>query len=113
LESPVTLSPGLPLADARAALAGVGAGAVVDAGGRFLGQLLAAEAGGEGTVEERCRPAAAVGAGASLKDVTSALLLSDAGWVAVVDGDRLLGILTPESVHAAARRAASTLPTHG
>jgi osmoprotectant transport system ATP-binding protein len=113
LDQPVTLSPGLSLADARAALAGVGAGAVVEAGGRLTGQLLAADAGGEGTVGERCRPAAAVGAGASLKDVTSALLLSDAGWVAVVDGDRLLGVLTPESVHAAARRAASTLPTHG
>jgi osmoprotectant transport system ATP-binding protein len=105
LESPVILSPGMPLAEARAAL-GAGAGAVVDAGGRLVGQLLAADAGGAGTVGERCRPAAAVGAGASLKDVTSALLLSDAGWVAVVDGDRLLGVLTPEAVHAAARRAA-------
>ena len=112
LEPAVTLPPETPLARARAVLGG-GAAAVVDADGRLLGQLSAADAGGEGTVGERCRPAAAVGAGASLKDVTSALLLSDSGWVAVVEGDRLLGVMTPESVHAAARRAAVTLPTHG
>ena len=105
LEKPVTLAPGMSLAEARAVLDGGGAGAVVDAGGRLVGQLRAADAGGEGTVGERCRPVATVGAGASLKDVTSALLLSDAGWVAVVDGDLLLGVLTPESVYAAARRA--------
>ena len=51
---------------------------------------------------------ATVGPTASLKDATSALLLSDSGWVAVVDGDRLLGVLTPEAVHAAARRAADS-----
>ena len=109
LEHPVTLSPATPLAQARAVLA-EGAAAVVDADGRLVGELGAGDAGGEGTVGERCRPAATVAAGASLKDVTGALLLSDAGWVAVVDGDRLLGVLTPESVHAAARRAALPAP---
>jgi osmoprotectant transport system ATP-binding protein len=64
-------------------------------------------------VRDRCRPAAVVGAGASLKDVTSALLLSDAGWVAVVDDGRLLGVLTPASIHATARGAADYPPGHG
>jgi osmoprotectant transport system ATP-binding protein len=106
LEQPVTVSPDDSLADARAALGGRPA-AVLDAGGRLVGELHPADAGGEGLVRERCRPAgAAVGRSASLKDVTSALLLSDAGWVAVVDGDQFLGVLTPESVHAAARKAA-------
>jgi osmoprotectant transport system ATP-binding protein len=105
LERPATVAPEMPLVQARAVV-GEEAAAVVDADGRLLGHLLAADAGGEGTVGERCRPAATVGAGASLKDVTSALLLSDSGWVAVVDGGRLLGVMTPESVHAAARRAA-------
>jgi osmoprotectant transport system ATP-binding protein len=112
LDRPATVSPEMPLSQARATVGG-GAAAVVDRDGRLLGQLLAADAGGEGTVGERCRPAAVVRAGASLKDVTSELLLSDSGWVAVVEGDRLLGVLTPESVHAAARRAATTLPTNG
>jgi osmoprotectant transport system ATP-binding protein len=105
LERPPTVSPAMPLAQARA-LVGAGAAAVVDGDGQLLGQLLAADSDGEGTAGERCRPAATVGAGASLKDVTSALLLSDAGWVAVVEGGRLLGVLTPEAVHASARRAA-------
>jgi osmoprotectant transport system ATP-binding protein len=106
LESPVTLSPGMSLADARSA-AGGGWAVVVDAAGRLVGELRAADAGGDGTVGERCRPVGAtVVPTASLKDVTSALLLSDSGWVAVVDGGRLLGVMTPESVHATARRAA-------
>jgi osmoprotectant transport system ATP-binding protein len=53
-----------------------------------------------------------------LKDVSSALLLSDSGWVAVVDGGRLVGVHTPASLHAAARHAAdgqapATLAEHG
>jgi osmoprotectant transport system ATP-binding protein len=109
LETPVTVAPGTSLADARAAAAGGWVGVVDD--GRLVGELRPDDAG-EGTAGERCRPAAAVvGPSASLKDVTSALLLSDAGWVAVVDGDRLLGVLTPEAVYAASRRA--TLADHG
>ena len=72
--------------------------AAVDGDGRLLGAVAPGD--------DRISPAVTVGAGASLKDVTSALLLSESGWVAVVEGDRLLGVLTPESVYAAARRAA-------
>ena len=106
LEKPMTLSPDLPLADARVALWSTSA-AVVDADGRLVGELRPADAGGDGTVGDRCRPVSAtVAPTATLKDVSSALLLSDSGWVAVVDGDHLLGVLTAEAVHAAARRAA-------
>jgi osmoprotectant transport system ATP-binding protein len=110
LDRPVTVAPELSLAEARAVLAD-GPAAVVDAGGRLVGELRPVDAGGDGTVGERCRPVGAtVGAGASLKDVTSALLLCDSGWVAVVDGDRFLGVLTPESVYAAARAASLASP---
>jgi osmoprotectant transport system ATP-binding protein len=113
LEKPVIVAPDATLADARAALGGRPA-AVVDAGGRLVGELYPDDASGEGTVGERCRPPGpAVAPSASLKDVTSALLLSDSGWVAVVDDGRLLGVVTPELVHALARRAAATLPSHG
>jgi osmoprotectant transport system ATP-binding protein len=111
LEKPVTLLPTLSLSGARISLAGTGdtAAAVVDADGRLLGELAPADTVGDGTVEERCRPVSArVGPTASLKEATSALLLSDSGWVAVVEGERLLGVLTPEAVHAAARRAADS-----
>ena len=42
--------------------------------------------------------------GASLEDALAALLLDDAPAVAVVDGDRVTGVLTPDALHAAARR---------
>jgi osmoprotectant transport system ATP-binding protein len=109
LEKPVTVAPDAALAEARTALDGGSAAwaAVVDADGRLVGELRRPDAGGEGAVSARCRPVTArVGPTASLKDVTSALLLADTGWVAVVDGDRLLGVYTPESLYGSARRAA-------
>ena len=113
LHQPVTVSPGQALADARAALAGTGWAAVVDATGRLVGELRSSEANGDGTVADRCRPVTGVvEAGATLRDVSSALLLSDAGWVGVVGDGRLLGVFTPESLHAAALRG-GTLPGHG
>jgi osmoprotectant transport system ATP-binding protein len=33
------------------------------------------------------------------------MLLTDVGWVAVLDGDRFLGVLTPESVYLTLRRS--------
>jgi osmoprotectant transport system ATP-binding protein len=47
-----------------------------------------------------------VPAGASLKRGFATMLGQDAGWVAVLDDDgRYLGVLTPESLHAALRRS--------
>jgi osmoprotectant transport system ATP-binding protein len=33
------------------------------------------------------------------------MLQHDAGWVAVLDGDRFLGVLTPKTLHEALRRS--------
>ncbi len=33
------------------------------------------------------------------------MLQHDAGWVAVLDGDHYLGVLTPSSLHGALRRS--------
>ena len=105
LEQPPVVSPAMPLVSVQ--VDGDWA-AVVDGSGRFVGELRAADARGEGTVADRCRPVGAVvQSTATLKDASSALLLSDSGWVAVVEGDRLLGVLTPASLHAAARRASA------
>jgi osmoprotectant transport system ATP-binding protein len=41
----------------------------------------------------------------SLKTAFATMLQMEAGWVAVLDGDRFLGVLTPESLHAALRRS--------
>jgi osmoprotectant transport system ATP-binding protein len=42
---------------------------------------------------------------ATLKAAFSTMLQHEAGWVAVLDGDVFLGVLTPESLHAALRRS--------
>ena len=42
---------------------------------------------------------------ATLKDALSVMLLHDEGWVAVVDGREVLGVLTPESLYGSLRRS--------
>ena len=46
-----------------------------------------------------------VSVGASLKDAFAEMLQHDAGWVAVLDGSRYRGVLTPWSLHVALRRS--------
>ncbi|UQA93937.1 ABC transporter ATP-binding protein [Streptomyces halobius] len=43
--------------------------------------------------------------GAPLKQAFSTMLQHDAGWIAVLDGERFLGVLTPGRLHAALRRS--------
>ncbi len=47
---------------------------------------------------------------ATLKAAFSEMLQHDAGWVAVLDGDRYLGVLTPASLHEALRRSVEPAP---
>ncbi|MFF8315019.1 ABC transporter ATP-binding protein [Streptomyces lydicus] len=62
--------------------------------------------GSGGTVRAYARPMDAwVPLGAPLKQALSALLQHDAGWIAVRDGDRYLGVLTPAALHGALRRS--------
>jgi osmoprotectant transport system ATP-binding protein len=108
LDRPPTVSVSDRLADAAPALARAGASfaVVLDGGGRPVGWLPAERASGTGTVASARLPAtAAVPVGGSLKAAMSALLQSDTGWVAVVDGERYLGVLTPAAVHATLRRS--------
>jgi osmoprotectant transport system ATP-binding protein len=87
--------------------AGLGFALSLDEGGRPAGWLERARAEGEGRVAERLRRLdQTVRAGASLQEALSALLLNDAAFVAVIDGDgRLVGVLTPRSLHAATRHS--------
>ncbi|HEV3352211.1 MAG TPA: ABC transporter ATP-binding protein [Acidimicrobiales bacterium] len=48
---------------------------------------------------------ATVPVGATLKDALAQLLLHDAPFVAVIDGDRCLGVLTPDALHAELRKS--------
>ncbi|MFI6284321.1 ABC transporter ATP-binding protein [Streptomyces sp. NPDC051018] len=63
-------------------------------------------AGEAGTVGDLARRMEAwVPLGASLKQAFSEMLQHDAGWVAVVDGARFVGVLTPAKLHEALRRS--------
>jgi osmoprotectant transport system ATP-binding protein len=67
---------------------------------------VAATETGDGTVAERARRMEAwVPVGSSLKSAFAEMLQHDAGWVAVLDGDRYLGVLTPTTLHEALRRS--------
>jgi osmoprotectant transport system ATP-binding protein len=48
---------------------------------------------------------------ASLKQAFADMLQHDAAWVAVIEGDRYLGVLTPDSLHAALRRSVDESPS--
>ncbi|MGY1621256.1 ABC transporter ATP-binding protein [Geodermatophilus sp. SYSU D00965] len=106
LEQPPTVGLGDGLADVGVALdrAGSDWAVVLDGSGRAVGSLPSARAAGAGTVGSAVvRSDGAVPVDASLRTALATLLQSDAGWVAVVDGDRYLGVLTPGSLHAALR----------
>ena len=98
------------LADARTALASDGArfALVLDLDERLHGYVDRDRLGGDGRVSDRVRRLpASVPADASLKSAMGELLQHDAGWVAVLDPatGRYLGVLTPQSLHAALRRS--------
>ncbi|MFE2866696.1 ABC transporter ATP-binding protein [Embleya sp. NPDC059259] len=59
-----------------------------------------------GTVRDRARRMEAwVSVRASLKQAFGEMLQHDAGWIAVLDGDRFVGVLTPARLHEALRRS--------
>ncbi|MEU6079949.1 betaine/proline/choline family ABC transporter ATP-binding protein [Streptomyces sp. NPDC047108] len=60
----------------------------------------------KGTVREHARRMEAwLPLGSTLKQAFSTMLQHDAGWIAVVDGERFLGVLTPARLHEALRRS--------
>jgi osmoprotectant transport system ATP-binding protein len=108
LEHPPTVMPTTSLTDARGAIERSGADwvAVVGDDGHLLGHVRHDQANGDGPVSSRTeRLEAWVSIDAPLEDALASMLLTDLGWVAVLDGDRFLGVLTPESVYLTLRRS--------
>jgi osmoprotectant transport system ATP-binding protein len=108
LERPPVVHVDDTLAQAHSTLQAQGArwAVVVDADDALRGWISAEAAQGSGTVGDRAeRMDAWVPSDASLKDALSTMLQWDAGWVAVLDGARFLGVLTPNTLHAALRRS--------
>jgi osmoprotectant transport system ATP-binding protein len=108
LERPPVVHVADGLADARSALEHSGArwAVVLDDAENLHGWLSLERAAGSGTVGSAARRMEAwVPREASLKTAFATMLQHEAGWVAVLDGDHFLGVLTPESLHAALRRS--------
>ncbi|MCF2529319.1 ABC transporter ATP-binding protein [Yinghuangia soli] len=103
----VRLDDPLPQAAERLRAAGSRWAVVLDADGDLHGWIDDREPiGGTGTVRDRARRMDAwVPFGSSLKAAFGVMLQYDAGWVAVLDGDRFLGVLTPGRLHEALRRS--------
>ncbi|MEU1667296.1 betaine/proline/choline family ABC transporter ATP-binding protein [Streptomyces sparsogenes] len=118
LEQPPVVHLDDPLAKAAARLSADGArwAVVLDDADRLHGWIpvdAAAGAGeapgggrGGGTVRDHARRMEAwLPVGSSLKRAFSTMLQHDAGWIAVLDEDRFLGVLTPARLHEALRRS--------
>jgi osmoprotectant transport system ATP-binding protein len=106
LERPPVVQADDSLGDARAVLdSRWDRVVVVDRYGRPVGELDRDQADGDGRAGDRARPLAAViAADRTLYDAFSQMLIHQADWVAVVDGDRFRGVLTPASFVAAIQR---------
>ncbi|GAA0922522.1 MULTISPECIES: betaine/proline/choline family ABC transporter ATP-binding protein [Streptomyces violaceusniger group] len=98
-----------PLSKAAAKLAAEGArwAVVLDDAERLHGWIPAEAAdSARGTVRDHARRMEAwLPVGAPLKQAFSTMLQHDAGWIAVLDEDRFLGVLTPARLHEALRRS--------
>jgi osmoprotectant transport system ATP-binding protein len=104
LEQPPVVDANATLAEARTAMAREGVDFAVipgpDGTSRAIRQR---RASGVGTVADRARPVVVVGADRSLEDALAAILLTDDGFVAVFDGTRYCGTLTPDAIYRALR----------
>ncbi|MER8016853.1 betaine/proline/choline family ABC transporter ATP-binding protein [Streptomyces griseoluteus] len=108
LEQPPVARPDEPAVSAARRLREEGArwAVVLDADGDLHGWVGLEELSAGGTVGELAhRMTAWVPVGAPLKQAFGVMLQYDAGWVAVLDGSRLLGVLTPAKLHEALRRS--------
>jgi osmoprotectant transport system ATP-binding protein len=106
LEHPPTVRPSDSLAKARSIMEQTDSTwvAVVDDESRLRGHVRAANAAGDGTAGDRAeRVEAWVSTDDYLENALAAMLLTDYGWVAVVDDDTFAGVLTPDTIYRALR----------
>jgi osmoprotectant transport system ATP-binding protein len=108
LERPPVVHDTDTLAEVHLGMDAVGArwAVVLDIRENLRGWISADGSEGPGTVADKAeRMDAWVDKEASLKDALSTMLQWDAGWVAVLDRDQFLGVLTPNTLHEALRRS--------
>ena len=112
LDRPPVVAAGVSLDAARRAMESAGRDwAVVEGENGVIGWLGRADTVDGGVAGERARDlGGAVPVGATLEDALAQMLQRDAPWVAVVDGGRFLGALTPQALHATLRRSVGPAP---
>ncbi len=77
---------------------------MVDADGALRGRVRAKDASGEGAAADSLvRVDAWVDVGDTLERALANTLLSDDGWIGVLDGEQYLGVLTPDGVYRSLR----------
>ncbi len=107
LFEPPRISPEVTMAEARRSAAGSDSrwAVVVDSDGRLHGWIDLAPNHG-GSVSDNVVPFdVQVPLGTTLRAAFGEMLQHDVRWIPVVDGARYLGVVTPNSLHAAARRS--------
>ena len=107
LFQPPRVKPGTTMLEARMQAAGADAhwAVVVDDQDRLQGWI-DLRPGLIGTIEDHLVPfEVQVPVGTSLRAALGEMLQHDLRWIPVVDGDRYLGVLTPNRLHAAMRRS--------
>ena len=106
LAHPLTVRPDDDATVALAAIGPEGYAVVVDGQMHLHGWVSRRGLAAGGAVRDRThRFDEIVELGSSLKRGFSEIVQHDAGWLPVVDGDRYVGVLTPDAVHAALRRS--------
>jgi osmoprotectant transport system ATP-binding protein len=108
LFQPPRVSPELTMGAARSSVAGSDSrwAVVVDDDGRLSGWVDLAPSL-SGTVQDNLVPfEVEIPLGTSLRAAFGEMLQHDVRWIPVVDGARYLGVVTPNSLHAEARRTA-------
>jgi osmoprotectant transport system ATP-binding protein len=108
LDRPQTVWPTVPLQVVRELLSTSGALSipVVDDEGTLRGRVRAKDAAGDGVAADRLvRVDAWADVHDTLEDALASTLLSDDGWIGVLDGARYLGVLTPDGVYRSLRAA--------
>ena len=104
---PPRVAPELSMLEARAAVGGADSrwAVVVDDDAHLQGWI-DLEPGLSGSVKDHLVPfEVQVPVGTSLRAAFGEMLQHDVRWIPVVDGDRYLGVLTPNRLHAAMRRS--------
>jgi osmoprotectant transport system ATP-binding protein len=105
---PPIVDPSMTLAEVRALMDETGRRwvAVVDERGALRGHVRRDDASGDGVVADCARRVESfVDIGEPLEVALARMLLTEYGWVAVLDADAFVGVLTPDVVHRALRRS--------